>query len=160
MHTPTHLYFLICLPQTGNKGTTMNTQNRGSKTRHSHTCMHTLETGNHSCPHSNPEGTTHTTVPPACDLHLGKGIFLSSRRDCLWAGLHTHAHRHTGPHSPSSISSSLFPPATPFHSVDIRTTPTYTRAQTQSKNGLLSTDKCRCMFIREYLLFKLISFSF
>lgn len=148
MNTPTHLYFLICLPQTGNKGTTMDTQNRGSKMRHSHTlCMHTLKTlktGNHSCPHSNPEGTTHTckrqthtTVPPACDLHLGKGIFhlgvTASGQACI------PTHTDTCAHTLYLLSLPVFPPATLFHSVDIRGPPphTHTRTNTSKVQTLL-----------------------
>lgn len=51
---------------------------RRSKMWHSHTGMRTLtilKIGSHPCPHSNPEGTDTNTVPQACNLHLGEGIF-------------------------------------------------------------------------------------
>lgn len=85
-HTPPHLYFLICQSAVGNEGTTMDTQNRGSKAWRSHTLTHThRDTQNREwfLPSFNPRRDNHhtcakhtySTLPPACNLHLGKGIF-------------------------------------------------------------------------------------
>lgn len=75
---------------------------------------------------------TYTTVPPACDLHLGKGIFHLSVTATGQACIPTHTDTRT--HTLYLLSLSLSPPATPFHSVDIKGPPPQTHIPKQKQS--------------------------
>ena len=139
MPTPPHLYFLICPSKAGNKGTTMGTRNRGSKTwcspTHTHTHTHTRThwhppnrksfSPSYHPRRDNSAQNTHTQdfLRHATSTWVKESfisVWLPPGR-LAYPRTQTHIHEHT---------LSLPPPATSSHYVDTWTSPTSAQSHT------------------------------